>query len=906
MIGLILVLVNTTFTTEFYAEPEGLDSLTVLCMAQHPEGDLWLGTYVGLSQFNGLDIRPLATPALSRVRRIVFGERTWLPTFNGLFVFENGQWTQMPDIDNVYDVLENAHGTWVATGKGLYLIEQGVANLFADQRGMACNKVLRLKAINDRQFWVGTECGLIRFDGVGFSLPLETEAIFGDGVYDIAQSAESTWFATTNGLVRSRHGETTKYDQSRGLPNNQVWCVTVDSRGWVWAGTDGGLALSKDHERFETVNPEQTLGFTTIYAITEEREGSMWLGTCTGLMHIPEPALREGSLNSGETTLPVMGFLKHSRHGLLVSTQRAVYIDDEIFVDEPYVRSMLEDEDASIWMASRSGLIHWTPDKLTRYGPVDGLENDHILHATWTPDHEILISTLAGAFVYQNGRINRLQGFDAHTRVHATLPQADKTYLATEEGLFIASARLPQARVLGPTVETYSLLDSRRHGLMVGNAQGLANFDLNQFHMLRDFKERIYGLAEDNNGTIWIALQSGLACWNGLQKTHVWPYQGQLEASLNAMWSDGDGVWFGHYRGYLEVDAANYSILTNPYYPNQLQVHRGAFKITAQMRVPTSSNPITIALNPGSLRFTKNYKIQLYDRDSGQWSTFQGSETTWPNTDIGQQQIAARALLPSGQTSEESKFEFTISPPFWRSVWFRSSLVIAFLILLARELRSLRTKNQLLALRTEHLTAEVARETAERLNKEAELKMLHSQMNPHFLQNAFNTAIAQLRRAPENTEKLLRGLAHLFRYHMQNRPDIWVTLKSECQLAQSFLAIQKIRFEDRLVYHIDLPPELESSKVPSFIIQPLLENAVMHGLNRTLGQLEVKLSFRKQSDLVIQVSNGGHEPLNSFPAKEGHALANIQKRLDILGQHSMTYQFEKGLHLFEVHIKEPI
>ena len=275
----------------------------------------------------------------------------------------------------------------------------------------------------------------------------------------------------------------------------------------------------------------------------------------------------------------------------------------------------------------------------------------------------------------------------------------------------------------------------------------------------------------------------------------------------------------------------------------------------------------------------------------------------FPLTQPGEHELLARALFADGSHSQVSHFSVTIIPPVWQRPWFWGVMIALFLVILIRELRQLRLKNRLLSLQTEQLTSQVAQETAERLNREAELKMLHSQMNPHFLQNAFNTAIAQLRRAPDNTERMLRNLANLFRHHMQNRPDVWTTLESECQLAESFLAIQKLRFEERLHYQIDCPHALRRARVPSFVIQPLLENAVLHGLDATLEQVAVNLTATCQDDLVVEVANSGCEPLEGVPMASGHALANIAKRLEILQLPDLGYQFRNGMHVFTMRIR---
>jgi len=214
--------------------------------------------------------------------------------------------------------------------------------------------------------------------------------------------------------------------------------------------------------------------------------------------------------------------------------------------------------------------------------------------------------------------------------------------------------------------------------------------------------------------------------------------------------------------------------------------------------------------------------------------------------------------------------------------------------------------NAALALEARALTARVDQEVALKLHREAELKLLHAQMNPHFLQNAFANAIYLIKSSPDKAELAMRKLADLFRGTMNAKSRVWSTVAEERRMIEDYLAVQKVRFEERLSFQIDCPASLDDRRLPSFTLQPLVENAVQHGFRENLGGLSVRVAFEAaDGGVAVCVANNGRPLEIPFEdaIREGHALHNINKRLTLLGQEPLNYEFSEGRHLFSFRIK---
>lgn len=185
----------------------------------------------------------------------------------------------------------------------------------------------------------------------------------------------------------------------------------------------------------------------------------------------------------------------------------------------------------------------------------------------------------------------------------------------------------------------------------------------------------------------------------------------------------------------------------------------------------------------------------------------------------------------------------------------------------------------------------------------ARLSELQARIRPHFLFNTLNTAIALVRAEPAKAETLLEDLSDLFRHALMDQGKS-VTLADEIMLAQRYLAIEKLRFGERIQVEWALDPDAASAKLPPLLLQPLVENAVKHGVEPSAQGAQIRISTqRRRSSVVIKVTNT--VPVGDSQPGSGLALANVQDRIRLL--HDVQGQFQYGLKdgVFQVRIEVP-
>jgi two-component system sensor histidine kinase AlgZ len=185
----------------------------------------------------------------------------------------------------------------------------------------------------------------------------------------------------------------------------------------------------------------------------------------------------------------------------------------------------------------------------------------------------------------------------------------------------------------------------------------------------------------------------------------------------------------------------------------------------------------------------------------------------------------------------------------------------------------------------------------------ARLSELQARIRPHFLFNTLNSAIALVREEPARAEAILEDLSELFRHALDN-PGESVTLAEEIALARRYLDIEQVRFGERLKVEWALDPTAGSARVPPLVLQPLVENAVKHGVEPSAEGAEVKVSTQRRSGtVVIKVTNtvpGGQ-------GVRGHGVAqdNVRDRLRLL--HDVQGQFKAVMKdgMYQVRMEVP-
>lgn len=167
------------------------------------------------------------------------------------------------------------------------------------------------------------------------------------------------------------------------------------------------------------------------------------------------------------------------------------------------------------------------------------------------------------------------------------------------------------------------------------------------------------------------------------------------------------------------------------------------------------------------------------------------------------------------------------------------------------------------------------------LKAKAELDALHSKVNPHFLYNALNSIADLSVTDGKKARKMTVALADLFRYSINYSNNNYSTVKEEVEMTEVYLQIEKIRFEHKLNYQIIVDDSVNQYLLPRFLVQPLMENAVKHGLKATGQITSIILEIKSEGDgIIVNVADTGPQ----FPAdlNPGYGVKSVYDKLDLL------------------------
>ena len=180
-----------------------------------------------------------------------------------------------------------------------------------------------------------------------------------------------------------------------------------------------------------------------------------------------------------------------------------------------------------------------------------------------------------------------------------------------------------------------------------------------------------------------------------------------------------------------------------------------------------------------------------------------------------------------------------------------------------------------------------------RLAAEAELRALRAQLHPHFLFNALTTIGYLIQTAPDRAINTLMRLSGLLRSVLRSGPE-FSTLGEELKIISAYLDIEHARFEDRLVVRIDVSDDLKQFRIPGLLLQPIVENAIKHGISKSSAGGEIRITAELVSDqprarlrlIVVDTGAGNDAASIVLGRQQGVGLNNVEKRLQCYGNES--------------------
>lgn len=851
-----------TFTKKHGLAGDHINSLTT-----DRNGNLWIATREGITIYNGKIFTSLTDKNGLNENNIslIYADKSgniWMSSGKGVskIVFNQGT-GQDQSFDNykvvtgVYDspvtciTEDNKGNIWFGSGKGALKYQDSDNKLFTTDNGLADNEIQALvKDGHSGNIWVGTLRGLNRInENEKVESFRVSEVQNGNKISKLFMDAEENlWLGTQNGLYRFRDPAFATFSEKDGLRSPFIFPIFRDSRKYLWVGTLDAGFFKYDGKEFRNFTEKDGLIGTQMNAGIEDREGNIWMGTNKGL-----------SVYNGKTFQNIRG------------------IKDGLKSDS--VTSILQDRKGRIWLGGNDGGTIWNGKKFKTFELRSDAGNFDVWYLFEDSRGNIWLGTyLGGVFMY-NGKtfedFTKVLGLKSRSVFSITEDRKGNLYFGSFDGVCVFTpssgkvSLISEANGLSSDLVYVMSFDSACTDLYIGTNQGVNKFDTKEYW---------------NNGRIIIK--------------HYGQEEGlhSLETNSNGIWRDEDGtLWFGTVNGLIHFDpySTRFNHIEAKASITNIRIFYNDTVLPGNAVLPYYLNNISFEYigvcltNPEKVKY--RFLLEGYDKT---WSP-ETKETSARYSNLAPGNYVFKVMSCNNEglwNREPASFTFSIYPPFWRTWWFRMGISTAAIALIVIFLR----------VRAES----IRRKEAEKLNREIqlannELKALRAQMDPHFIFNSLSSIQSFIMSKDEESAlRYLNKFARLMRMILSNSEKPEVTVREEIDSLKLYLELEALRWDNKFDFTVEVDPgiEVDFHKIPSMLIQPYVENAILHGvvpLKGRKGKIEVNIT-QNDTYIICRISDNGigrrrSAELRKEPGQGGHESMGMKitsDRLEVLNR----------------------
>jgi ligand-binding sensor domain-containing protein/signal transduction histidine kinase len=920
---------------------QGFPRGPVYSITQSGDGYLWIGTEAGLVRFDGLTFRLITSefiPVASVLGVTADNENNLWVRLPGpsLLRYRDGMFEGamsklgMP-YSNVTVMSQTSEGHLMVARleEGIVEHNQGKFRIIAASTSPARSPVLSLAQTKNGDIWMGTrDAGLFRSTGgrvvpVAAGLPdTKINCLEPDG-------DQGLWVGTDGGVVRWDGSALKPVKMPRSLNPFRALAMARDRDANIWVGTDtngllrinsGGVSALDDRGFGEAVT-----------AVFEDREGNLWIGRDGSLERIRDSAFVSYSLAEGLPTdgsIPVFTDAENrvwfgSTDGGLWWTKGGRH--DRVHgggLDQDVVYSIAGGQDA-LWVGrQRGGLSQVRLDAgetfpVRTYTHTDGLASDSVYAVYQARNGAIWAGTISGgASKLENGKFTTYtvaNGLASNTITSILETRDDAVWLATPAGLSTLAAPTPQFRTYTsndglPSSTINCLFEDAQGTLWVGTAGGLAFRSSGKFQSAAGaspaLREQIFGIAEDRYGSLWLATSNRV-----LRVKRAKLLEGKLAEGDVREYGIGDGlrgkegvkrhrsvvadsagrIWFSLSHAISMVDPNRLTSGSAPAIAHVQGIIADGMPVDLENKavVPGGSRRVTFAYTGLSLAFPEGvrfrYRLDHFDRD---WSEpVSGREAVYTNLGPGLYRFRVIASNPDGVwSSAEDSLAFEIAPLFWQTWWFRAASVLALALAVALFYRF-----RLLRL-TDKMNVRFEERLAERTRIAQEL---HDTLLQGFLSASMQLDVAADRLPPDSPVKpslnrVLQLMSQVIEEGRNAVRGLRSAQSSSLDLEQAFSVVKQEYAESN---DADFRVIVEGKPKP---LHPLLRDevyrigreALVNALRHSSAKsIEMEMDYgSKQFRLLIRDNGHGIDPAVLESGREGHwGLRGMRERAERIG-----------------------
>lgn len=875
------------YPVRHFGVEDGLPHSNVYRISQDKRGFLWLCTDNGLGKFDGQKFtnysvsEGLSESIVMSLYERPSGEKLLSTYGGGIDIMrENNisamRYGKVPLPQCVIYAMESHGSTWIIDKSGnLRQIHDGRQEIYPLSGKGVLMPVRRMLQLQNGDMLFCGSAGLHRWNPKYGLYPYVRDKIH-DVVYACVEQRDGTLWLAMKGHIIQLKGETVVKD-IKLKADNEVSDILPDHNGNVWVAVSGyGLLLVKDNEQID-MNPRLGLGNVIINDLFEDKTGNVWIAThgaglyCVLSLSIINYPVQERTVNSyvkalcsvnGNVFIGSIGTLsKFDGKKLLPLKSSLVSSVDYIY----FIKSLGN----NLLIGSSKGIFF----KNIRSGEEKFLSNSqpeqYLGALAYYEDHRGIqwLTRFSGVCQIKNGRLYPIDSVPLFNKRRVNDIEEDASgnlFFATDSGLIVFNGKGFRQIFPGSVASANNIkaiCRGKDGSIWLATFGGLFNM---HYGSLRHFTQddglssnQCTSLVCDSNGNIWIGTFGGLSEFDGRQ-FRMYDYDAGLVSNevLSLCEDDKHNLWVGTVNGLSEMrqDMIN-TAFTQPevfitsvkegsnivYYPRDLKLGQGSRTLHIEFAAPY--------FPPAKVEY--QYKLQ-------------GQEDSWHTTASN----AVDLSLPAGDytfmvrarrigyswSPLKAELHMLIPKPFWQT-----PAGIVLIVLLAVLCIYLPVKYIIISRERK------AREKAVLFAKMLHLKQqaLTALINPHFIFNCLNSIQSYIYRNDKEAANIyLAEFASLVRMTLDNAMHSFIILDEEIRRLQLYLKMEGLRFNNKLRYSIHVNPavDVNNIKIPNMILQPYIENAILHGIMPKKEGGAINIDICKDdtdNDLLIRITDNG-------------------------------------------------
>jgi len=683
------------------------------------------------------------------------------------------------------------------------------------ENGLIDENISSILCKGPEEIWIGSASGLLKYNGKAF----EYYNLFNDNNANhirclLSDQEGNIWAGTHSGLYKYRDNAFSSFDKSTGLGNAFVYKILKDKQGDIWFCTDGNGVFRYSQGFIKNYTTKDGLLNNTAISASLQDDGSIWFGTNDGISIFRNNHFENFSGNSG---LKIHGLKSvqyiDSKNNLWIGGQNGVeairkvngaykttfYKIPELLI-ESGVQSFVEDKNGDLWLGTfLGGLFKLEGEEFVYQNKKRNIKADAFFTLLCDKDNVLYGATLNGLWIYD-------------------LKTGTQQYITDKDGF---------------NSEYIYLLyfSDNENTLWVGTNQGINKFDLKIFKKNKTISIQSYGKADGFTG---------------------------VECNNYGILEEEDGTfWFGTVSGVVKHHPKSIKINSrlSPTYIQSIKLLSEDTILKNGVELPHNYNSFTFYYrgicytNPDKVLYMK--KLENYESN---WSEPSKEDySKYANLPAGKYTFKVKSCNNEGIWNEvPAEFSFEIKLPFYKTWWFVVILLVLFSALIVAVFQ----------IKVQNVRKKEKAEFDKKVEiSKIELKALRAQMNPHFVFNSLNSIQHYILNSKSNeAAKYLNKFEKLIRTILSNSEKAMVTVNEDIESLRLYLELEQMRFDDKFDYSINVDESIDGDydEIPPMLMQPYIENAILHGLNpkETKGHLKIDI-FTKNNYIVCRISDDG-------------------------------------------------